>query len=190
MFANGSDTPLTPPFIDPPPGGYTYQTPPSTAYPFYYDPRSGATGPFALTSNETFGASGCFPPPPMTDGSSSTTLCFFDAPQIPTFAGDHQQFTTDLVGVLPDNSPGADLYHWDWKDSYHAALTDFAGGTGGIDLLNTDALVDGEGTGGITLLDVNGFAPEEPSSVPEPNPITILISGCIGFLFLRTRRVQ
>jgi hypothetical protein len=150
FFAAGSTVPLSapPPFNDPPPQGYAYQSPPNAVIlPVYYNLFT--TGSLSLTGNET-----------------ATTLSFFDAPADPCLhggsglpcggktapAGSKLAFTTHLVGIT-GALPGAGVLDtgigFSWTDTYN-------GTSGGIAVTNSYRPVDpGSGTGGVTITQVN-----------------------------------
>jgi hypothetical protein len=167
-----SGTPLRtpPPFNDPPPGGYTY-APAYDPYPFYYYfPLSNELNCFESYNNGR--SCGVLPV-----NSADTILGFFDAPSDPCLPGGNflkqiiycggktaplgsvVAFKTALVGVLPDNTPGPDLFSWTWIDTFN--------GTSGLIARTSNSLpVDpGSGTGGITITGENGVPvlPEPPS---------------------------
>jgi hypothetical protein len=184
LFSARSTAPLSapPPFNDPPPGGYAYQHPPNTAYPFYYNLFTPASDPLSLAFNET-----------------STTLSFYDAPAnncLPggsgascggktALRGSKLAFTTHLVGVLPDNSLQDLGIGFRWTDTFN-------GTSGGISVSNSYLPVDpGSGTGGIAIIDVqeittfggisvttvNGTPPGAPQALKAGNACDGVFSG-------------
>lgn len=153
FFAAGSSIPLLapPPFNDPPPGGYSYQNPPNTAYPFYYNLFWSASNPLSLAANKT-----------------STTLSFYDAPSDPCLPGAQSAslktiadnlcggkralngsklaFSTYLVGVNSDNSLVDLGIGFNWTDTFN-------GTSGGLAVTNTSLHADpNSGSGGITII--------------------------------------
>ena len=125
---------LVPPYMDPPLGGYDYQQPAGDDnLPFYWNAAE-----LGIYNN---GAS----------------LRFSDTPAEPRLtAAQFIDFTTTLVGVLPDNSWDT-LYAFSWK-------TNFNGTVGGVSVRsNTDPIDPNSGTGGIfdVVLDLN------PEDIPE-----------------------
>lgn len=174
--------PLSAPYPDPPPGGYTYQTMfpfgvtlqyiANAAYPFYWALQSPTTWipsgsepyyPLSLQANEN---------PPTALLACSNCLYFMDIPQGPFTDGQDMEFTTTLVGVVGD-SPGATavpLYTWSWS-------TTFNGTTGGVTYhvpSNTYPPDPGSGTGGVTITNINGV--QLPPVVPSSH-LTITASG-------------
>lgn len=143
----GNPIPLTapPPFLDPPPGGYTYElaTYPGGdhSYPFYYDPDTGE-----LQSHEP----------------TDFTLDFYDDPTNPCLAGGTgafcsgktalpgqlMAFSTRLVGV--NGRTAVDLgIGFDW-------ISNFNGTSGGTATTKNSAPPDaGSGTGGATVVAVH-----------------------------------
>ena len=126
-----------PPFLDPPPQGYTYS--PGVidySYPFYYD------------SNKLLPVE-----------SQLTTLKFKDIPEVPNlFPGEYAKFRTDLVAVLPGNIPGPQLFEFEWESN-------FDGTSGGVHRLANDLEPDpGSGSGGVRLLAVNALPVPEPGT--------------------------
>jgi hypothetical protein len=137
FFQVGNPTALfaPPSFLDPPPGGYTYESPADNANPYYYDPYSGE-----LAGQET-----------------TTTLSFYDAPADPCLpggtggpcggqtapAGSSIAFTTHLVGVTASGPVDLGIgFNW---------TSNFNGTAGGIATTKTGNGTDaGSGTGGIT----------------------------------------
>lgn len=153
FFAAGSSIPLIapPPFNDPPPSGYSYQNPPNTAYPFYYNLFWPASNPLSLAANKT-----------------TTTLSFYDAPSDPCLPGTQSAsvktianslckgkralkgsklaFSTHLVGVNSDNSLVDLGIGFDWTDTFN-------GTSGGLAVTNTSLHADpNSGSGGITII--------------------------------------
>jgi hypothetical protein len=136
-----------PPFLDPPPGGYTYNLPGGDhSYPFYYDPNSGE-----LASHET-----------------ATTLSFMDTPADNCLhggtgascggntapAGKIIGFTTHLVGLV-GLGPGYGVQDTGIGFSW---ISNFNGTSGGISVTKNDNPPDfGSGTGGVAVTNVNNI---------------------------------
>ena len=159
---------------DPPPGGYTYQP---------------APGPFPFYLPESFLAPGvCFNSsiPALCPAETSTTINFYDDPADTCLfgadprlngcnglfdpAGSLLGFTTDLVTVFGDGTPGLGLFEFDWT-------SDFNGTAGGISRLDGFAPPDlDSGTGGVTILDERYSGIALPTSVPEPPSWMIFLS--------------
>jgi archaellum component FlaF (FlaF/FlaG flagellin family) len=168
---NGSPALLAPPWSDPPQGGYYY--PPTASnpngtvlnpnnFPFYYDQSSGAAGLYALAAHET-----------------TNYLSFVDLPGCPALPpGTDMEFSTTLVGVLPNASPPipntVPLYTWTWKSTYTGYMQNI--GSGGVTVtgvtLNQSPLE--QGTGGVTVMSTNGV--QLPTPVPS-NQVTATASG-------------
>lgn len=156
-------------FLDPVPGGYTYEDAPDDAFPFYYNAAD-------LSGNLPDGK------PIMT----SNTLTFYDTPHEPclSVASDCiMEFTTELVGVDKNGnaipilaSDGAPAASKTWT-------TTFNGTTGGI-LEGTKTLLAGDpgsGTGGVTFTDTN---------VPEPSSILLLLTSLISLVFITNAKIR
>jgi hypothetical protein len=173
------ETPLMNPFLDPPPGGYTYQEsdpnlqdiPNAGAYPFYWAPEEPSAWvstpsepyyPLSLLANESF------------DGCPASPLCitlnFEDWPVGSLLQpGQYKKFTTSLVGVVGDY-PGATasfpLYTWQWTSTFN-------GTKGGVSVNvenNTSPADPGSGTGGVTITSINGV--QLPPVVPQSQVAT------------------
>jgi len=151
FFQVNNATPLvaSPAFLDPPPGGYTYESTQGyptgdQSYPFYYDPYS------EVDNYET-----------------DTTLTFSDAPADPCLAGGNStgvagcngqnakagsvlSFVTHLVGMTYNNGTGAigavDLgIGFTWHSNFN-------GTSGGVAVTKSNQNVDaGSGTGGVVV---------------------------------------
>jgi hypothetical protein len=156
--------PLQPQFLDPPPGGYTYQLydsdidyTPNAAYPFYYNVLAPNSYVLSLAFNSTDGI-----------------LSFTDIPKDPTLpSGEDIEFKTSLVGVIGD-FPGATaskpLYTWTWKSTFNGTT-----GEQRILSLNNQTPPDpGSGTGGTTITNINGAQLPE---VLAPSKVTVTASG-------------
>jgi hypothetical protein len=179
FFAAGSTTPLhaPPPFNDPPPGGYAYQTPPNAVgLPVYYNLFTPASNPLSLAANQT-----------------ATTLSFFDAPAdscLPGGSGapcgghtaprgSKLAFRTHLVGIQ-GFLPGANVVDtgigFAWTDTYN-------GTSGGISVINSATPVDpGSGTGEIEVTSFNDVTTLQDVNVTAVNGVTpgaipVLTSG-------------
>jgi hypothetical protein len=169
LFQRGNATALVspPPFLDPPPGGYTYQAAPDNSYPFYYDAQSGE-----LASHET-----------------ATMLSFLDAPADPCLpgasgalcagktapAGSFLGFVTHLAGVNSDGTATDLGIGFSWKSTFN-------GTSGGTVATKNDLPVDpGSGTGGITITSTqtttnyqyNGITVTGINGAPLTSPPTI-----------------
>lgn len=119
--------PLTPPYLDPPLGGYSYQIGGDDSLPFYW-------GENGATAGE------------ITTYTHANDLTFYDAPAESRLTGaQFIAFTTALVGVLPDNSWDA-LYAWNWDSNFNGTV-------GGVSIRGNTVPPDpGSGTGGVTIL--------------------------------------
>lgn len=146
FFQVGNPNPLStpPPFLDPPPGGYTYELPNGDhSYPFYYDPNSGE-----LASHETTNVLSFFDAPadPCLPGGNSIGVPGCNGSNAP--AGSYLGFTTHLVGILADGSPVDLGIGFSWTSTFN-------GTSGGVATTKNDRPVDiGSGTGGITITGV------------------------------------
>ena len=172
--ASDPSTPVTAPptFSDPPPGGYTYSP---DLYPFY---------PFTS---------------PAVCGGNINALCFADQPAAHGLAdpsnppGTAAEFTTQLVGVLPDYLDGSDCLalgtcvnlglDFDWSDTFN-------GTSGGITRTANDLPVDpGSGIGGIVIRAVsNGVTVVGSSAIPETSTWAMLLIGFAGLGYAGFRR--
>lgn len=145
LFPIGSATPKStpPPFLDPVPGGYTYNLPGGDhSYPFYLDPNNGE-----VQSNEPSGPTGFVlnfsdtPTEPCLPGGPGAPSCPTRAP-----AGSKLGFTTHLVGLV-GSGPG-----WGVQDTGigFSWTSTFNGTSGGVATTKNFKPVDpGSGTGGI-----------------------------------------
>ncbi len=148
---NGSNLTSPVPFNDPPPAGYTYQSPPNTVgLPIYYNLSGSQNDPLSLTFNE-----------------ASNALFFFDAPADDCLPGGSGNgcggatalasnnfigFSTHLVGIV-GNGSNATVQDtgigFAWTDTFNGTV-------GGISVLDGYRPVDPHsGTGGITVTAVN-----------------------------------
>lgn len=164
---------LVPPYMDPPLGGYDYQQPAGDDdLPFYWNAAE-----LAVYDN-------------------GVSLLFSDTPAEPKLTVDQSiDFTTFLVGVLPDNSWDT-LYAFSWK-------TNFNGTVGGVGVRsNTNPIDPNSGTGGIfdvvldlnpedipvsvrNLMEADGSRNASTTSVPGPLPVLGL-----GVAFGWTRKLR
>ncbi|MBO9712648.1 MAG: PEP-CTERM sorting domain-containing protein [Sphingomonas sp.] len=162
----------SPPFFDPIPGGYSYNSG-LNAYPYYYDS-------FNSFSDNGYNLAGHI----SADGK---TLEFADQPNVPCLGGAlaknfcYSYFQTALVGVNTDGSLGSKLFEFAWKSNFS---TDDA--AGGVAILNAHPDVQLRGVGGVTLLSGKYFA----TAVPEPATWTMLSLGfgLIGYAMRRRPR--
>lgn len=182
-----------PSFFDPPPGGYDYFLDDLPlynsfyqAYPFYYNSTILLSG--CAVGNGTT----CSVPITSINGD---TLNFFDSPNQPTaciarvgsmctaflpLVG-NMDFTTSLVGVLPNGSVGPVFKSFSWTSTYHEGL-------GGVQSASS-VPVDGSGFGGITITDINGVPQTPPTTTctatpntlwpPNGMPVVVTVSGSI-----------
>src|SRR5262245_443344 len=118
------NTPLTVPDVDPPLGGYSGS--PADNLPFYWNESTDE--------------------PSLSQHTALKTLEFSDFPAEPSLTpGQFLQFTTALVGVLPDNSWDA-LFAWTWSSNFNGTV-------GGVAVRNNTLPADPDsGTGGTTIL--------------------------------------
>jgi len=170
--------PLVAPFFDPPPGGYTFQArSPDFAYPFVYTAGNRilddynvfwqTLGGYALHFDDT-------PADSCLSGGSGKDCAGATAPpgSGPVF------FRTDLVGILPNLTPGPSLFQFDWESNFNGTV-------GGTSVLQSSLPVDpGSGTGGATLLSEEYLL---GPGVPEPGTWVMMIIGfaSIGFRWNR-----
>jgi hypothetical protein len=182
--AVGSNLPLTAPpgFLDPPPGGYTYELTRGyptgdNAYPFYYNPNPnpGQSGPAELLNNEPGGTGG-------------TQLLFSDGPTDPCLyggtwagtaacngtsagAGQTVQFITHLVGINPDGSAHDLWVGFTWYSNNN-------GTSGGAAIeKNPQPRDPGSGTGGATVTSVNETTNYRYPTAPGVSPSTLTFLG-------------
>ena len=143
LFQIGNPVALSapPPFLDPPPGGYTYEVGGDNSFPFYYDHNNGE-----LKSHET-----------------ATTLSFLDTPSDPclpggsgagckgktAIKGSKLAFTTHLAGVNFDGTATDLGIGFIWTSTFN-------GTSGGVATTKNGLPADpGSGTGGVTIISVN-----------------------------------
>jgi hypothetical protein len=177
---------LTPPFNDPPPGGYPPNergpgVPLNNSYPFYYNPKTTITDLWSVAAH--------------TNGN---TLNFFDEPLDPCLSGglgcngktaapgSDLLFTTDLVGVNLDGSLGSTLAEFDWESDYTCSPTSVLSlCTGGVSLLNTLSPLDigNDGIGGVALIDLKYNVPAPIIGQGLPG----LVLAFVGLLALMRR---
>lgn len=183
------------PFNDPPPGGYTYcaNTFCGSSYPYYYPASDAISNPnYCITYD---GAGNCLT---TLDSNSGKTLNFFDSPQDPCLFGGNStgvqgcdganappgsaiDFTTDLVGILPDNSVQSLGMGFTWTDNFN-------GGSGGVSTISNVPADPSTGTGGVTITsfsDVTQYGIGTPPSVPEPPSSFLLLTGALLLLCTR-----
>jgi hypothetical protein len=134
-----------PPFLDPPPGGYTYNLPGGDqSNPFYYDPNSGELATHETAKTLSFmdtPADNCL------HGGTGASCAGKTAP-----AGQIIGFTTHLVGLV-GAGPGYGLQDVGIGFSW---TSNFNGTSGGISVTKNDNPADaGSGTGGVTVTNVN-----------------------------------
>ena len=169
------------PFNDPPPAGYTYQSPPNAVgLPIYYNLSGSTNDPLSLAYNE-----------------ASNALFFFDAPADDCLPGGSRSgcpggntapgnnylgFSTHLVGIV-GTGPQATVQDtgigFSWTDTFNGTV-------GGISVLDGYRPVDpNSGTGGITVTAVNRISSYQyPKTLvvksvnghpaPPPVPLTLL----------------
>ena len=178
---------------DPPPGGFSYLTVTSTGLPYnpypYYYPASVAITPNGVFPQVMQGSDVGVPPPINID---DTKLLFSDGPTevcLPTGqlqnlmtartqecggpfetqpAGSYLGFTTNLVGVNFDGSPGPPMYQWTWQTTYNGTV----GGVSG--LAGFFPHDPNSGAGYVTITSINGVA--VPPIVP-PTQVATTASG-------------
>jgi hypothetical protein len=155
---------IAPPrFLDPVPGGYSYL--PTNAFPFYYSLNP--EDPWALADH--------------TNGDAN--ICFLDTPANDLLEDDgFMEFTTYLVGVLPNGGVGPRLFEWRWRDTFN-------GTSGGISRVSNGLPADPlSGSGGITILSINGIPVTDDVPVPAPSALLLFVAGLVGLLFVRLVR--
>jgi hypothetical protein len=165
--------PSTPPYSDPPLGGYQYQGFFDDAYPFFWN-AGDLNGPVPCTKDSTI-------PVVMV-----STLNFQDCPTTIVV----KEFITSLVGVL--SCPGGatncgalgmaskPLFWWRWQTTYDGTF-----GAGGVKQnKSTFPPNPHSGTGGVTITSING-APQKPPRVSctatpttlwPPNGKTVMVT--------------
>jgi hypothetical protein len=149
-----------PPFLDPPPGGYTHCNDsgtcvdiPDNSYPFYLDPNSGELASMQSGNTLNFADS---PADPCLPGGTGKGCGGKTAP-----AGSFVAFTTHLAGVNFDGTATDLGIGFTWKSDYNGT----SGGTATTKNLNP---VDpGSGTGSVTVLTYS------PTTNYEYNGITV-----------------
>lgn len=172
--AVGSNVPLTAPpgYLDPPPGGYTYELPYiDNAYPFYYNPNLGSTGQSELAAHEPGGMDG-------------TQLNFADGPKDPCLHGGAWAGTADCNGTSA--APGATvqfithLAGVNADGTAHDLMVGFAwysynnGTSGGAATEKDPQPMDpGSGTGGATVTSVSETTNYHYPTAPGVSPSTL-----------------
>jgi hypothetical protein len=172
---NNPNVPLVAPqgFLDPPPGGYTYELPYiDNAYPFYYNPNPGPTGQSELAAHEPGGTGG-------------TQLNFADGPKDPCLYGGAWagtadcngtsappgatvQFITHLAGVNSDGSAHDLWVGFTWYSNNN-------GTSGGAATEKEDPrpMDPGSGTGGATVTSVSETTNYQYPTAPDVSPSTL-----------------
>jgi len=166
VFQVGSATPKTAPpaFLDPPPGGWTYD-PQWDSAPFFWDIKS-TTNVFSLERNKTFDtlsffdAPGDFCLPDSVTGLpskawTSLPLVRADCQNKTAPFGSYMAFKTHLVGVNFDDTATDLGIGFTWTSNFNG--TPFMNGTGGIAIAQLSSLLPidpDSGTGGITITSV------------------------------------
>ena len=152
---NNPSVPLTPPYIDPPLGGYASYPPGHSDdnLPFYWD-ETGPTGTLYHYKDNLTSTTVSFQDTPSEPQlkSGSPLICSVVSLLCPEYLG----FNTSLVGILADNSWDV-LYSFSWKSNFNGTV-------GGVSVRsNTDPIDPNSGTGGIfdVVLDLN------PEDIPE-----------------------
>lgn len=190
LFQVGNATPLSapPPFLDPPPGGYTYELTAGYpngdhSYPFYYDPNSGELASHKTATTLSFSDT---PSDPCLPGGSGGGCAGKTAPK-----GSKLAFSTHLVG-LTGFGPGFGVtdtgISFSWTSTFNGtsgstATTknnlppDPGSGTGGITIVSVQPI---SSLGGITVGGVNGGS---NGGTPPPLPSGTSCNGSFGGTF-------
>jgi len=161
-----------PGFLDPPPGGYTYELPNiDNAYPFYYNPNPGSTGQSELAAHEPGGTDGTvldfkdIPTYPCLYGGNSTGLqgCYgFNAA-----AGQNMQFITHLAGINSDGTAHDLWVGFTWYSTFN-------GTSGGTATTKNSLPADpGSGTGGVTVTSVSETTNYQYPTAPDVQATTL-----------------
>lgn len=170
-----------PPFLDPPPGGYTYNPAGDNSYPFYYDPNSGELASHETATTLSFRDT---PADNCLNGGSGASCSGQTAP-----AGKVIGFTTHLVGLV-GSGPAYGVQDTGIGFSW---TSDFNGTSGGISVTKNDNPPDaGSGTGGVTVTNVNEITTYQypkglgvvgingVSTSPGPSTSTLLAAGQVS----------
>jgi hypothetical protein len=162
--ANG--TPQTPPYLDPPVGGYQ-GGPADNAFPFYWNPSELAGGSCSIGGSAV-------------TIQTASTLTFCDTPAEPKLkTGEFLAFETTLLGI--DSSGGTTpLFDFDWTSNFKGTVQ--LGSARG----NPNAPDPNSGTGGVTITEVNGI-PFVPTAVPEPATGLLTIPALLLAVLYRKR---
>jgi hypothetical protein len=149
FFQVGNTTALVAPpsFLDPPPGGYDYESAQypdgDQSYPFYYDPNSGEldgqNDGYTLSFSDT-PADRCLP------GGNSAGVKGCNGSNAP--AGSFLGFTTHLAGVNMDGTATDLGIGFTWTSTFN-------GTSGGTSTTKNALPPDPGGTGGVTVTSVN-----------------------------------
>jgi len=183
--ANG--TPLTPPFHDPPPGGYKNvskglsQKPPFLdAYPYYYNPSDIEAAPFETGNTLNFldaPSDQCFP------GGAAWTADWNGCKGSSSFIG----LTTQLVGICDAESstcdssgPSAPLFQWSWKSDYNGLVPGPGGGVFDVQTISLVPPGPGNGGVGVGLTSINGIPAPGVTVTPAETKITTAQSLSVG----------
>ncbi len=173
--------PNGPSFLDPVPGGYTYELPNGdNANPFYF---AQADLTKCIIDGFRFNVNGCvdpeYPPDPTSVGG---LLLFSDRPTNPLLpSGQYVSYTTSLVGIFPSGST-ANLFSWSWTSNFNGTTM------GGV-AKNLSLPDPNSGTGGVTITSINGV-PQTPPSVsctatpntkwpPDGQAVSVTVSGIV-----------
>jgi len=169
---SGAQMYAPPGFLDPPPGGYTYELPDiDNAYPFYYNPNPGSTGQSELATYEPGGASGT--QLLFSDGPKDS--CLFGGRYAGTAAcnwtsaapGETVQFITHLVGINSDGTAHDLQIGFTWYSNNN-------GTSGGAAIMRGVQPMDpGSGTGGTTVTSVSETTNYQYPTAPGVPPSTL-----------------
>lgn len=187
-FEAGSSVPLVAPFNDPPPNGYSYQTPPNAVHiPVYWNPFTSA-GSTTAPGTQLLSLADHKP--------TSFTMDFGDGPAGPCLSGNANgtgtkfSFTTHLVGLV-GQGPGFGVQDTGVGFSF---TTTYNGTSGGIHVLNSLLPPDpGSGTGGITITKVNDVTSYQfPKSfgVAEINGALVTTASPAPLALLGTNQIE
>jgi hypothetical protein len=171
----GNPTPLTapPPFLDPPPRGYTFELTADNSYPLFYDPATQLVGPdlfqedtYTLYFSDRPGDSCLF-------GGLGLACGGLTAP-----AGKQLAFTTHLVGIMAGCTAPVPItcvqdtgIGFSWASTFNWT----SGGVSTTKNTSPSPPDPGGGTGGITITNVNTITTYNyPRSNTSP-PLTLLV---------------